>query len=191
MVNNMNEINVAHGMIFQKLKLSMSTYEDKIITMKKMYLLKSLGTDLNHTFLWYVRGPFSETLADYLGDNFDMLHHYDFSQYKLADEAEKNIKRVNGLLDDKKQGIRDEQWYEVLASLLYISNANSNQSWRFDGKEESLFETFMKCRPQYNQEICQQAYNTLCTRGFIENYKSMDKPKEPNLIKQLKNEHRS
>lgn len=162
----MNNIDIANGMIFHEMGISKDTFDDRLICQKKVYLLEALGTDLGYTFNWYVRGPYSPSLTNYVYNNLEVLKANDFSQYNLSAAAKNNIDKVNNLLDAKKQDMSNASWYELLASLFYIFN--NKKSWRIDDdKKESLFEILMKHKPQYNNEQCEYAYSVLWDRCFI------------------------
>ena len=90
-VNNMNNIDIANGIVFQRLAISKDSFDDRLICQKKIYLLQSLGTNLGYTYNWYVRGPYSPALTTYLYTNLDVLASHDYSDCKLAEIAEKNI----------------------------------------------------------------------------------------------------
>ena len=72
---------------------------------KKIYLLQSLGTDLGYTYNWYVHGPFSPSLANYINDNLEVLASIDFSGYNLSMSAQNNIDKVNALLNNKREDL--------------------------------------------------------------------------------------
>ena len=97
----MNNIDIANGIVFQKLAVSKENFDDRLICQKKIYLLQSLGTDLGYTYNWYVRGPYSPSLTNYIYNNLEVLSNSDFSNHKLSMTAETNIDRVNGLVDLK------------------------------------------------------------------------------------------
>gem|GEM_PF-2174854 len=161
----MENIDIACGVIFQKMGIYKDPFDDEFICQKKIYLLESLGTDLGYTYIWYVRGPYSPSLANYLYNNLENLRAKVFSHYSLSESAGKNVERVNSLSEAKKQDMSVESWYELLASLVYIYN--NKQSWKIDDKKESLFDILIKYKPQYNMEQCQYSYDILCDQEFI------------------------
>lgn len=161
----MNSIDIAKGMIFQRMSVSKDSFDDRLICQKKIYLLQSLGTDLGYTFNWYVRGPYSPSLTNYVYTNLAVLKSNDFSEYKMVKEVEDNIQRVNLLADDKGEDMRTASWYELLASLLYIHN--NRNSWKIDTERSSLFDILMKYKPQYNAEQCGEAFQVLVQKGFV------------------------
>ena len=162
----MNNIDIANGIVFQKLKISKDSFDERLICQKKIYLLQSLGTDLGYTYNWYVRGPYSPALTTYIYANLDVLASSDFSDYKLAEIAERNIQCVNNLETGKRSDFTTASWYELLASLLYIHN--NRESWEIDDQENSLFLTLIKYKPQYNEEQCQYAFKVLVDERFVE-----------------------
>lgn len=161
----MNNIDIANGMVFQKMGISRESFDDRLICQKKIYLLQSLGTDLGYSYNWYVRGPYSPALTNYIYTNLDVLASGDFSNYRLSESAEGNIGRVNGLLKEKRQDFKEASWYELLASLLYIHN--NSKSWKLNGEDDTLFATLMRYKPQYNVEQCEYAFNVLRDKGFV------------------------
>lgn len=165
-VNNMNNIDIANGIVFQRLAISKDSFDDRLICQKKIYLLQSLGTNLGYTYNWYVRGPYSPALTTYLYTNLDVLASHDYSDCKLAEIAEKNIQCVNHLEREKRSDFTAASWYELLASLLYIYN--NKESWKIDSQKQSLFITLVKYKPQYSEEQCQYAYDVLGNAGFVE-----------------------
>ena len=165
-VDVMNNIDIANGIVFQKLEVGKESFDDRLICQKKIYLLQSLGTNLGYTYNWYVRGPYSPTLTTYLYANLDVLVSNDFSDYKLAEMAERNIQSVNSLEKKKRSDFTTASWYELLASLLYIHN--NRESWNIDNQDYSLFSALIKYKPQYNEEQCRYAFGILVDEGFIE-----------------------
>lgn len=161
----MKKIDIANGIIFQKLAIKKDTFENRLISQKKIYLLQSLGTDLGYSYNWYVRGPYSPTLTNYIYNNLDVLASEDFSTNKLSKSAQKNIDIVNALAQEKIFELNIASWYELLASLLFINN--NRKSWNIDDKKQSLYNELLKYKPQYNDEQCEAAYDVLEKKGFV------------------------
>ncbi len=162
----MNNIDIANGIVFQKMAIGKESFDDRLICQKKIYLLQSLGTNLGYTYNWYVRGPYSPALTTYIYANLDVLNSNDFSEYKLAEAAERNIQRVNHLESRKRSDFTTMSWYELLASLLFINN--NKESWKIDEQPDTLFLTLIKHKPQYNEEQCKYGFNVLGEEGFVE-----------------------
>lgn len=161
----MNNIDIANGIVFQKMGINNMTFEDRLIAQKKMYLLQSLGTDLGYEYNWYVRGPYSPSLANYIYNNIDILSVTDFTAYKLSKSAEENLNTVNNLCSYKPDTIFSvSSWYELLASLLYICNNYS--SWGVSNSK-SVFDKLIYYKPKYSREQCGIAFDILQKQGLV------------------------
>lgn len=161
----MNNIDIANGIVFQKLAISKDNFDDRLICQKKIFLLQSLGTDLGYIYNWYVHGPYSPALTNYVYNNLDVLATNDFSEYKLSESAERNIDSVNILVEDRRSDLSEASWYELLASLLYI--INNRQSWGIEPENSAIVDALIKQKPQYNVSQCNDAFTTLRKYGFI------------------------
>lgn len=161
----MNNIDIANGIVFQKLGISTESIDDGLTYQKKIYLLQSLGTDLGYIFKWIVFGPYSPSLNDYVYDNLEVLLSSDFSGYSLSSSAENNIDIVNSLSEDKRADLGIASWYELLASLLHIFN--NKRRLKIDKGEDALFDRLIKYNPQYDKEQCSYAFSVLRKKGFI------------------------
>ena len=159
----MKSIDIANGIIFQLMDIKIDSFDERIISQKKIYLLQYLGTDLGYVYDWYLRGPYSPELSKYLYNKLDVLKNTDFSQYQLVEKPQSNVNIVNTLGDFNRIGISLSSWYELLASLVYI-NANK-ESWHIANKSE-LIMTLIKHKPQFNETQCKDALNTLKYRGI-------------------------
>lgn len=161
----MNNIDIANGIVFQKMAISKDSFDDRLICQKKIYLLQALGTDLGYTYNWYVRGPYSPSLTNYVYTNLEVLENNDFSNYKLAKKAQDNVDKVNDLINSIRQDFYGASWYEILASLLYIYN--NKESWGIKNGKEELYDTLINAKPQYTKEQCKYAFDVLENNGFI------------------------
>lgn len=136
-----------------------------VLFAKKNYLLQSLGTDFGYSYNWYLRGQYSPALANYVYSNIEILSNTDFNDYKISESAEKNIKCVNELQEEKPNDFSLTSWYELLASLLYIEK--NRESWKIEDGKDVLFDTLIKHKPQFSMDQCERAYAILEKDGFI------------------------
>lgn len=159
----MNNIDVANGLVFRQLGIGKDTFEARLISQKKMYLLQALGTDLGYRYNWYLRGPYSPALTNYMYANLDWLKDSgnELSKYSLSDAAENNIKCVNELAQQSGSAdLEEAAWYELLASLHYIYQ--NKKSWSVTGTGlEDIFEKLRQYKPQYTEKQCQVAFDVL------------------------------
>lgn len=164
----MNNIDIARGLVFQKLGISKESFDDRLKSQKKVYLLQSLGTNLGYDYNWYIHGPYSPTLTDDIYNNIDVLSSADFSQYKIKETVAENINLVNRLTEEQHDKLTDASWYELLASLLYI--ARNKESWKISSgqnQEQEIFQKLLEYKPQYNEKQCKNAFQVLCDNQFI------------------------
>lgn len=139
----MTNIDVANGILFQALGVNKDSFDSRIISQKKIFLLQEMGIDIGYSYNWYIRGPYSPDLTTYIYDNLDMLADYDFSAYKLSDTARTAVDKINGLEKEKPQTLTTASWYELLASLLYII-----KKW----DKDNPFDTLIKYKPKYTKD---------------------------------------
>lgn len=162
----MNNIDVANGLIFNALQIkSKDTFEDRLICQKKIYLLQQLGTDLGYGYNWYLKGPYSPALTNYIYGNLDILTKYDYSQYSLTEDVKGNIELINGLSERKPDDLTESSWYELIASVLYIMR--NHASWKISNELEAVFGALIKHKPQYDKRQFQVAVDVLKENKFI------------------------
>lgn len=138
----MKNIDIANGLIFQALDVSKDTFEDRLIGQKKIFLLQEMGVNIGYDYNWYVRGPYSPSLTNYIYHNLDMLKEQDFSKYTLQNNVQEKIDNINSLDKKKPESLSVPSWYELLASVLYIC-----KKW----EERDAFDCLKKYKPQYTQ----------------------------------------
>ncbi len=161
----MNNMDIANGIIFKKMAISKESFDDRIICQKKIYLLQSLGTDLGYSYNWYLRGPYSPALANYVYSNAELLSSTNFDDYKISESVTENIKRVNDLEKQRPTDLSLSSWYELLASLIYIEK--NRDSWKIKDDEDALFDALMKQKPQFDIEQCRNAFSVIKRESFI------------------------
>ena len=152
----MTNIDIANGLVFQALGVSKDTFDDRLLSQKKVFLLQELGVDMGYSYNWYVRGPYSPDLTTYIFNNLDVLKEQDFSNYRFSDTVQKKISSVNALANSKPDSLSIPSWYELLASVLYI-----HTRW----KKEDVFASLVQYKPQYTCDHFKAAVDELRTLG--------------------------
>ena len=158
----MNIIDIAKGILFQKLNICNDSFSDRIIAQKKIYLLKCLGTDLGYQYNWYLRGPYSSSLSNYIYDNIEFIKHNDFNEYNLLDATQKNVDIVNTFIDSEPSSLETSSWYELLASMSYLDN--NRESWNINNN--NIIEILQREKPRYTTAECSLAIETLKTTNI-------------------------
>lgn len=116
----MTNIDIANGLIFQALEVEKDTFDERLLSQKKIFLLENLGVEIGYSYNWYIRGPYSPDLTSYIFANLDMLREQDLSKYSLSENVKEKIEIVNGLANKKPDSLDTSSWYELLASIFYI-----------------------------------------------------------------------
>lgn len=157
----MNKFDIANGLIFRGLRISIDSLDDRIIAQKKVFLLQELGINLGYSYNWYIHGPYSPTLTSYLYDNLEFLQEYNFGDYACTNQVLNDINIVNDFGRNIPVGLNEVKWYELLASLLYLNRKDGIQI------REELFDRLLKYKPQYTERQCELAFERLSER-YIE-----------------------
>lgn len=160
-------MDIAKGLIFQELQLSKETLDERIVCQKKIYLLQEKGIDLGYTFGWYTRGPYSESLAKYIGDNFQVLIESNF-ELKLKNDVVDKIVSINKIVDKKGDTeLSDTLWYELICSLLYIER--NKESWNISAVDQrEIFKVLRDQKPNFTELQCDSAWKVLREEGYMQ-----------------------
>lgn len=160
----MKSIDIANGLVFKALHIGKSTFNERLVCQKKIYLLQSLGSDLGYEYNWYMRGPYSPSLTSYVYSNLDLLENSDLTNFTLNANVESNIKKVNSLEGKRDTELTPPLWYELLASLLYINK--NKASWNVED-DQDLYKQLIEMKPQFNTEQCEHGMKVLREEQFI------------------------
>lgn len=152
----MTNIDIVNGLVFQALRINKETFDERLVSQKKVFLLQEMGVDIGYSYNWYVRGPYSPDLATYIFSNLDVLKEQDFSKYHLTESVQKNIDAVNNLGAKKPDSLSLPSWYELLASVVYI-----HKKWN----KTDVFNCLIQYKPQYTQEHYEAARQALMESG--------------------------
>ena len=108
--------------------INLSKFNDRLYLQKLGYLIQKIQQDNANSFSWYVRGPYSSTLASTL------FLHEDKGTYKkpakLSESEEKTKKRIYELLGKK---IKNPFSLELYASLWYLMSGSKILSKEKEG----------------------------------------------------------
>jgi len=162
----MDKMDIAKSLIFKGLNINRKeTLVDRIMIQEKVYLLQQLGIDLGYQYNWYLKGPYSPTLTEYIYDNHDLLNSIETGGISLNKKVIDKIEGVNSLTIDKPKGIDEASWYELLASILYIYN--ENHMWYIDKEKEEIIRILQMEKPKYAALQCEAAYDKLIEYNYI------------------------
>lgn len=152
----MTNIDIANGLIFQALAVEKNSFDERLLSQKKIFLLQELGVDIGYSYNWYIRGPYSPDLTTYIFNNLDVLKEHDFSKYHLSEKVQKKIDSINALAEARPEVLSVPSWYELVASVLYI---------RKEWKKEDVFECLVQYKSQYTRDQFDAAVQELTKLG--------------------------
>jgi uncharacterized protein YwgA len=102
--------------LFEK-QIDMHTYDNRLILQKLVYLLQCRGIDLDYSFGWYIRGPYSAALA---ADGF-FLSDKKSIPTSIPENEQEIVKEIKLALGND---IKDGNKMEIIASLLFLKKEN-------------------------------------------------------------------
>ena len=146
----MTNIDIANGLIFQALEVEKDTFDERLLSQKKIFLLENLGVEIGYSYNWYIRGPYSPDLTSYIFANLDMLREQDLSKYSLSENVKAN---------KKPDSLDTSSWYELLASIFYI-----RKMWKKN--KDDAFPTLIKYKPKYTKDQFDAAVSLLENSGY-------------------------
>lgn len=155
----MTNIDIANGLVFKSLNVEKDTFDQRLLSQKKVFLLQELGVDIGYSYNWYIHGPYSPNLATYIYNTLDLLNSQDFSNYSVSETVQEKINLVNAFADSKPDSLSEPSWYELLASVLFIKK-------RWKPAVEDEFGTLVKYKPQFTREHFDSATLQLQKAGY-------------------------
>lgn len=123
--------------IMNKMKLSDSSFTERIISQKTIYLLQEFGIPTTYSFKWYNYGVYSKGLAD---DMFSVSPTQIISSN--IDQNEEKI--INVFIAFAGDDQRNPLFLEMASSIKFLSKQNP-----FISKEE-LFNRIIELKPHLN-----------------------------------------
>jgi len=103
------------------LPFQISTFEDRLILQKAVYLAQAAGVNLGYYYHWYLHGPYSPSLTrDEFAVAMDISVDLDESEgWKLDDGSSQRLERIRGIFAELE---RDKlaRKLELLASVHFL-----------------------------------------------------------------------
>ena len=130
------------SLIFLKLFLDelgissrVDTFQERKTIQKAVYLGQWTGVDLNHRFGWYLKGPYSPSLAEAYYHLADELTANDKTpeKYQLKKPLRDKLKKIQPLLKVPKNiQLPKEEWLELVASCHFLRHVSKLTDGRAD-----------------------------------------------------------
>ena len=110
----------AVALIMRELDTNMGRFRGRMKLQKYVYLLEEMGAGLGFHFSWYIRGPYCPPLAD-IGFQIEQEDQDEVSTWTLHPNLEAMVIKLRSEVFSHPDGLRREDWAEVLASLSYLA----------------------------------------------------------------------
>lgn len=135
-----------------------SFFDQRLILQKTIYLLQAFGLFLGFRFSWYIRGPYSSTLAHYGYKIAKMKKEIPLARFTPA-ESERRFERFLRFLGSKKN---DADGLEILASIHLLKKLYPNHS------RAKILQLVASKQPYFTITACKEAWDHLRKNGLIE-----------------------
>ena len=103
--------------------LAVDSLDDRLRLQKAIYLIQAAGADLGYRYSWYLKGPYSTSLTqDYFALSEVAKNERDEDTRILKPEFVSKVRdAARVLMKPADVNLSRPQWYELLASLHYMS----------------------------------------------------------------------
>jgi uncharacterized protein YwgA len=97
-------------------------FDKRLEVQKAIYLLQESGADLGYHFSWYLRGPYSPTLAD---DAYSLLgvrmRRFLTDGKPIGQDVKEKFQNLMDIVKRKSTSTKEEsRWLEILSSVHYV-----------------------------------------------------------------------
>lgn len=142
----------------------LSSFDDRLILQKAVYLAQAAGVDLGYFFHWYLRGPYSPSLTR---DAFAMASEInggldDSDGWKFDETSIERLARLKPLIREA-QPPQLAARLELLASVLFLLLNKRCQP----GDNAGLREVLLRYGKQFTQEEIDDAVEKLRQYGLV------------------------
>ena len=105
---------------------AMTTFDDRLVVQKAVYLLQAAGLPLGYFFSWYLRGPYCRSLASDMFESAldQLIPEAIHEHYELPPRVLQKLEPVRKLIENRTKGDL-ASWLELLASIHYLAHQSS------------------------------------------------------------------
>jgi uncharacterized protein YwgA len=147
------------------LPFQISTFEDRLILQKAVYLAQAAGVNLGYYYHWYLHGPYSPSLTrDEYAIGFELSQDFNDSEgWKLDNESQVRLKKLQNLIP-KSDRPELRRKLELLASVHFL--INRKQVRQNDARE--ITATLKRFEKNFSEEEVQNALRELIDYGLLQ-----------------------
>jgi uncharacterized protein YwgA len=158
------------------IKFTMSSFKERLFFQKLIFLLNELTDELGeYSYNWFLRGPYSPTVADDLFSIQDIINNNERNISYFLSNINPNENLNDGIeaIKELKKAFKNkfnQDWnasdLEILASIVFIAN---HTSLTIQGSEEETIREFEKRKPELsNIHPVEKYYSLLKNLKIIE-----------------------
>lgn len=117
------QILLAKSLEAADLPLALTSFDDRLILQKAVYLLQSAGIQIGFRFHWYLRGPYSPDLTSAAFGILQEGHvgKTELQRWNLDEASADKARKISELFQPKDTKAAIARRLELLASLLFLS----------------------------------------------------------------------
>lgn len=142
----------------------LSSFDERLILQKAVYLAQAAGVDLGYFFHWYLRGPYSPSLTR---DAFTMVGEInggldDSEGWHLEEKSIERLAKLRPLISWAQPAQR-APWLELLASVLFLLKNKRCQP----GDTAGMREVLLRYGKEFTQDEIDDAVRKLSQYGLF------------------------
>jgi uncharacterized protein YwgA len=142
----------------------LSSFDDRLILQKAVYLAQAAGVELGYFFHWYLRGPYSPSLTR---DAFTMVGEInggldDSEGWHFDDKSIDRLAKLKPLIATAQPAQR-AAWLELLASVLFLLLNKRCQP----GDNAGMREVLLRYGKEFTQDEIDDAVRKLRQYGLF------------------------
>lgn len=150
----------------------MDSFPGRISVQKKIYLLQLSGLDLGYRFNWYIKGPYSPSLAETAFEvwNNKNLVDAETKEYELSDDCLRQLESIKKLVNSQSpcRDLEHYKWLELLASVHYLKHIAYIPKKGTISKQH-ISKVVTELKPYFNEDHVLKAWDELDSLGLIKN----------------------
>jgi len=136
----------------------LSSFDARLIFQKTIYLMQAFGLYLGFDFSWYLRGPYSPSLAHYGYEIAKIDRELPLSKFSKPQSE----KKFEEFLEFLGSGRENAEWLEILASIHLQKKLYPLKS------KSDILQIVVQKQPYFTIDKCREAWNYLVQYGLIE-----------------------
>jgi hypothetical protein len=125
--------------------IDMSDFDNRLKYQKLIFLVQNSGLSLGYGYNWYVRGPYSPSLAQDLFTLDNKSQIFKNGRCLTLQNEQMIVKRIESIKGLLGGNIENPVFLEVLASLVYLKKSSARSDCA------SLRERLLALKPRLNQ----------------------------------------